>query len=126
MAHNVASARCIALVSARVARAHHANLPLSHAITKSAVLSGGHTPTRAPFAPEQIFIRTAGADELKLGARVLARLPFWNLRYARVDLLRDAGGSPCVLELEPPERSLYLGYCPHAPTRLAEAVSAHL
>ncbi len=98
----------------------------SHAIAKSAVLSRGHAPTQALFAPEMIVARTPGADELELGARVLGQLPFGKVLYARVDLLRDASGSPCVLELELAEPSLYLGYSPHAPARLAQAVSALL
>lgn len=99
------------------------NGEFSHAIGKTAVLSRGHAPTRSLFAPEEIAARTPAADELELGAYVLGRLPFRNLLYARLDLLRDARGAPCVLELELAEPSLYLGYSEHAPMRLAAAVA---
>jgi glutathione synthase/RimK-type ligase-like ATP-grasp enzyme len=102
------------------------NGEFSHAIGKTAVLSRGHAPTRALFAPEEIAARTPAADELELGARLLERLPFKNLLYARLDLLRDARGAPCVLELELAEPSLYLGFSKEAPGRLAGALSALL
>ena len=46
--------------------------------------------------------------------------------YARVDLLRDAGGAARLLELELAEPSLYLAYSNQAPARLAEALAALL
>ena len=98
----------------------------SHAIAKGAVLRRGAEPTRALFAPEEVIARTAAPDELELGARIFGQLPSGNLLYARIDLLRDASGSPCVLELELAEPSLYLSYSPHAPARLAQAVSVRL
>ncbi len=52
------------------------NGEFSHAIGKGAVLSRGHAPTLALFAPEEIIARTAGPEELELGARVLGQLPF--------------------------------------------------
>ena len=99
------------------------NGEFTHAIGKSALLVRGHSPTRSLFAPEQIVARTPAADELELGARVLGRLPFKNLLYARLDLLRDAHGAPCLLELELAEPSLYLGYSVNAAARLARAVA---
>jgi glutathione synthase/RimK-type ligase-like ATP-grasp enzyme len=98
----------------------------THAIGKTAVLARGHAPTRSLFAPEEIVARTPADDELELGAGVLRRLPFKNLLYARVDLLRDAHGAPCVLELELAEPSLYLGYSTNAAMRLARAVAERM
>ncbi len=98
----------------------------SHAVCKRAVLRRGHGPMQALFAPEEIAARSAVPDELELGARVLRRLPFQDLAYARLDLLRDAHGAPCVLELELAEPSLYLGYSAGAPARLAAALAARL
>jgi glutathione synthase/RimK-type ligase-like ATP-grasp enzyme len=95
----------------------------SHAIVKAAVLSPGHAPIRGLFAPEQIAALTPNAEQLELGARVLAALPFDDLLYARIDLLHDEHGVPCVLELELAEPSLYLGYSPDAPARLAGAIA---
>ncbi len=51
------------------------------------------------------------------------RCPFDDLFYARIDLLHDEHGAPCVLELELAEPSLYLGYSPDAPARLAGAIA---
>jgi len=98
----------------------------SHAVGKAAVLPRGHAPMAALFAPETIEARAARPDELALGAQVLASLPFATPVYARMDLLRDASGAPCVLELELAEPSLYLGYSPQAPARLADALIALL
>jgi glutathione synthase/RimK-type ligase-like ATP-grasp enzyme len=98
----------------------------SHAIRKGPLLQRGAAPTPALFAREQIEPRTAGADELELGARVLAALPFERLLYARVDVIRDAGGRPCVLELELAEPSLFLGFAPGAAARLAAGIVARL
>jgi hypothetical protein len=53
-------------------------------------------------------------------------LPFDNLLYARLDLLHDTHGTPCVLELELAEPSLYLSYATDAAARLARAVAEHL
>ena len=100
------------------------NGEFSHAIRKGAVLRRGQGPMRALFAPENITARSPAPDELKLGARVLARLPFATLLYARIDLVRDGSGAPCVLELELAEPSLYLAYSTHAAPRLATAVAA--
>jgi glutathione synthase/RimK-type ligase-like ATP-grasp enzyme len=100
------------------------NGEFSHAVCKSAVLRRGHGPMQALFAPEEIAVREAAAEELALGARVLGALPFNELLYARLDLVRDGRGAPCVLELELAEPSLYLGYSMHAPRRLAAGVAA--
>ena len=42
------------------------------------------------------------------------RLPFEELLYARVDLIRDAAGQPRVLELELAEPSLFFYHVPAA------------
>jgi len=102
------------------------NGEFSHAIRKAPVLRRGGAPTRALFAPETIAVYSPQDDELELGARVLARLPFDMLLYARIDLVRDADGVPCVLELELAEPSLYLAYAHGAALRLATAVAALL
>jgi hypothetical protein len=99
------------------------NGEFSHAIVKSAVLRHGQPPSEALFAPESIAAYAARADELDLGARILKRMPFDMPLYARIDLLRDAAGTPCLLELEIAEPSLYLSYASHAPARLAKAVA---
>jgi O-ureido-D-serine cyclo-ligase len=98
------------------------NGAFSHAIVKAAVLSPGHAPSQELFAPEQIAAGSPDAGQLELGAQVLAALPFTDLLYARIDVLHDEHGAPCVLELELAEPSLYLGYSMNAPALLAGAI----
>ncbi len=102
----------------------------SHAIRKAPLLVPNAAATRALFAPEHIQPRQPGADELALAQRVLAALPapFRSTSdaplYARVDLLRDDTGAPCLIELELVEPSLFLDFAPGAAQRLAAALLA--
>jgi hypothetical protein len=98
----------------------------SHAIRKGPLLPAGAPPTDALFAPEEITPRTPAAEELAIGERVLAMLPFDELLYARVDLIRDESHLPCVLELELAEPSLFFGYAPGAAQRYVAATLARL
>jgi hypothetical protein len=98
----------------------------SHAVRKGPMLPTGAPATAALFAPEEISVRIPDAAELALAQRVLARLPFGELLYARVDLIRDAAHRPCVLELELNEPSLYLAHEPAAAEQLLAALLARL
>ena len=98
----------------------------SHAIRKGPLLPAGGLATAGLFAPEEISVRPPDAAELALAQRVLAQLPFGELLYARVDLIRDAAHLPCVLELELTEPSLFLAYAPGAAARLVSATLARL
>jgi O-ureido-D-serine cyclo-ligase len=100
----------------------------SHAICKGSLLKSGEGPIEALFAPERITPRRAAPDELAVGARVLealAGLPVAHAApplYARVDLLRDARGTPCVLEVELTEPSLFFAHAEGSAERFAAAV----
>ncbi|HEY0179554.1 MAG TPA: hypothetical protein VGC30_07965, partial [Dokdonella sp.] len=95
----------------------------SHAIRKGALLRRGAPPTRALFAAEHITPRAPAADELAAARRTLAALPFAEpLAYARVDLIRDGGGAPRVLELELVEPSLFFATAAGAAERFAAAI----
>ena len=98
----------------------------SHAIRKGPLLPAGAPATAALFAAEDIRPRVPGADELAVAEQVMAQLHFETLLYARVDLIRDEAGRPCVLELELTEPSLYLAYEPGSAQRFAEAALARL
>ena len=98
----------------------------SHAVRKGPLLPPGAPASGALFAAEEIAPRVPGADELTVGERVLAALPFGELLYARVDLIRDGAGAPCLLELELAEPSLFLAYAPGSAERLAAAALARL
>jgi glutathione synthase/RimK-type ligase-like ATP-grasp enzyme len=66
-----------------------------------------------------------GEKEIELGARVLAQLDEPPL-YARVDLVADLHGSPCLIELELIEPNLYLQTSPSSAAILADAVARRL
>ena len=98
----------------------------SHAIRKGPLLRADEDPTRALFAAEHIRPRTPDADERALADRVIAALPQlvdagYPLAYARVDLIRAVDGSPCVLELELAEPSVFLAHAADAAALFADA-----
>jgi glutathione synthase/RimK-type ligase-like ATP-grasp enzyme len=98
----------------------------SHAIRKGQLLRRGQAPTRALFAAEHIAPRDPPPEERALALRVLEALPFGRLLYARVDLIRAPDGSPCVLELELTEPSLFFAHAPRGAAMLAGAVQRRL
>jgi len=95
----------------------------SHAIRKGPLLRRGEGPTGALFAEEQISARVASMAEIDLARRTLAAMPLEQaLLYARVDLIHDDAGAPCVLELELAEPSLFFAHAPGSAQRFAEAL----
>ena len=97
----------------------------SHAIRKGPLLRRGEGPTRALFAAEHITPREASAGEIAVAERTLAAIPFAKpLLYARVDLIHDDAGAPCVLELELAEPSLFFAQAPGSAERFAQAIVA--
>ena len=98
----------------------------SHSVRKGPLLPAGAPSTPALFAPEEISPRQAGADELALAQRALAALPGGAPLYARVDLIRDDGGAPRLLELELIEPSLFFAEAAGSAQHLAAATLATL
>lgn len=98
----------------------------SHAIRKGPLLPSGAAATAALFAPEEITPRVPGADERAVAERLLAALPFPDLLYARIDLIRGEAGEPRLLELELTEPSLFFAHAPGSAGRLAQATLARL
>lgn len=98
----------------------------SHAIRKGPLLRLDEGPTEKLFAPEEITARVPTSDELALATRVVAAIPGGAPLYARVDLLRAADGSPCVLELELTEPSLFFPYSPGSAARYVAAARRRL
>lgn len=98
----------------------------SHAIRKGPLLRRGSAPTDGLFAEEHITPRTPTAEELRLGDRVLAVLPFATPLYARIDLIRSAADEPRLLELELTEPSLFFAQDSGAARRLADQLCAQL
>lgn len=97
----------------------------SHAIRKGAMLEPGAPLEAALFRAEDISGRAASDAERAVAERALAAVPTGGgrLLYARVDLVPGPDGAPVVLELELTEPSLFLGFHPEAPARLAEAIA---
>ena len=93
----------------------------SHAIRKGSLLPPGGAATTGLFAPESITPRAPGADEMCLAEQVLAAVPFDTPLYARVDLIRDDHGVPCLLELELTEPSLFFAHAAGSAEKLAAA-----
>ncbi len=98
----------------------------SHAFRKGPLLPLGAGSTAALFAAEEITARVPGADELAVGAQILAGIAFKDLLYARIDLIRGAQGEPRVLELELTEPSLYFQHGAGSAAALAHATLARL
>jgi glutathione synthase/RimK-type ligase-like ATP-grasp enzyme len=98
----------------------------SHAIRKGPLLPAGAQATAALFAAEEITVREPGADERALGEQILGALPFRELLYARVDLIRGEAGEPRLLELELNEPSLFFPYCAPSADRYVRATLARL
>lgn len=103
----------------------------SHAIRKGPLLRRGEGPTNHLFAPEQITPRVPSEDEQVLARAVVDALPGLfgldaPLLYARIDLLRDEDGAPCLLELELTEPSLFLYTADGAAERFVTALRRRL
>jgi glutathione synthase/RimK-type ligase-like ATP-grasp enzyme len=95
---------------------------LSHAVRKAALLPESGKPGEGLYVEERITATQPSPDEVELGERALAAVPFDRdeLLYARVDLLPG----PVVLEVELTEPSLFLGYAEGSAERFADAITA--
>jgi hypothetical protein len=57
-----------------------------------------------------------------LAQKVVAAVPFGTPLYARVDLIRDDTGAPCLLELELSEPSLFFAQAAGSAEKFTAAV----
>ncbi|MFF5179878.1 RimK family alpha-L-glutamate ligase [Micromonospora sp. NPDC000316] len=103
-------------------------LTFSHAIRKGPMLTGPDLGPDGLYKAEEISARTARPEQLAVAEKTLAGVPGGTRRllYARVDLIPGPDGEPVLVELELTEPSLFIGYAPGAPDRLAEAIVTHL
>ena len=103
---------------------------LSHAMRKGPLLALDLPPVEVGFRAEKMsVVASPAADVVGLGDRTVAVASerFGGpLLYARVDVLRDAAGTPAILELELIEPSLFLGDAPGSAQELARAIAARL
>lgn len=110
---------------------------VSHVLRKGAILAADQVaPVResdelgvaeAMYDPELVLASSAAPDELALADRVIreVRRRFHTTPlYARVDILRDDGGAPVLLELEAVEPNFYFDQAPGAADRFADAIIA--
>jgi O-ureido-D-serine cyclo-ligase len=98
----------------------------SHAIRKGPLLRPGAGLVDGLFAAEDITAREPGKDEGRIAKAAFNAIPFPTPLYARIDLVRDATGSPVVLELELTEPSLFFAHGLGAAERFAAATLARL
>lgn len=101
----------------------------SHAIRKAALLRPNETGADHTQVPDAIAAREPDADELQLAEAVLATARTHigaTPLYARVDLIRDAAGRPCLLELELAEPSLFFDRAPGAADWFVEALQSRI
>ena len=94
----------------------------SHAIRKGPLLPPGGAATTGLFAAEAITPRVPGADEMRLAQKIVAAVPSGIPLYARVDLIRDDHGAPCLLELELTEPSLFFAHAAGSAEKFTAAV----
>jgi glutathione synthase/RimK-type ligase-like ATP-grasp enzyme len=94
----------------------------SHAIRKGPLLPPGGVATTGLFAAESITPRVPGADEMRLAEKIVAAVPFGIPLYARIDLIRNDDGAPCLLELELTEPSLFFAHAAGSAERFTAAV----
>lgn len=101
---------------------------LSHAMRKGPLLALDLAPPEGLFRAEDMRPAVPEDDVVELGRRVHALVEerFGRPLYARVDVLRDDGGTPAVLELELIEPSLFLDFAPGSAQALARAIVARL
>jgi O-ureido-D-serine cyclo-ligase len=99
---------------------------LSHAIRKGPLLAAGADLVEGLFAAEDIRPREPGKDEGRVAKAAFNAIPGSPPLYARIDLVRDAGGQPVVLELELVEPSLFFEHGPGAAERLVEGLVARI
>ena len=59
---------------------------------------------------------------MRLAGQVVAAVPFGTPLYARIDLIRDDKGAPCLLELELTEPSLFFAHAAESAEKFTAAV----
>jgi len=99
----------------------HIDGELTHAVRKNPLTRGGRwagLPEGTPVEPEP--------DEIAAARRVLQAARLESPLYARVDLVRAAGGEPLLLELELVEPTLFLADAPAGRRRLVAALLRRL
>ncbi|MFD3457182.1 RimK family alpha-L-glutamate ligase [Streptomyces sp. NPDC058691] len=96
-----------------------------HAVAKNAVLSHATAYDERKVAHPGVRPWTPTAAELATAEAALAVVPGGSeLLYARVDLVDDEDGAPCVMELELIEPNLFLDLHPASLPVVADAIAS--
>ncbi|GHP01158.1 ATP-grasp domain-containing protein [Reticulibacter mediterranei] len=93
--------------------------PPIHAVSREAA-SDKSMQKQSGVSEERIIVPQE--EEVRLGYRILETLSSPTL-YARVDLVHDVNGKPCVMEVELVEPGLWLAWAPDAAERFADAIA---
>lgn len=94
---------------------------LAHAMRKGPMLNVTELDRNTLFRQEQMSSTTAPDDAHQFAVRALEAVPFADLLYARVDLVREAE-QWLVMEIELTEPSLFLGYSTTTTKALTRAI----
>lgn len=81
---------------------------LSHVVLKKPSSEGFKVQARFGGGKFPVQLQNVPKDILHFGDDVINATEEENLLYARVDVLRDLAGQPCLMELELFEPNLYL------------------
>ncbi|MDQ6694594.1 MAG: hypothetical protein M3014_09275 [Chloroflexota bacterium] len=92
---------------------------LMHALRRTPVL------TQQPDRQAGPDYRDPAGDEVLLARQVLLAVG-QDVLYARVDIVRDETGAPCLMELELVEPMLFLVNAPRAVERFAQAIATRV
>jgi glutathione synthase/RimK-type ligase-like ATP-grasp enzyme len=96
----------------------------SHSFRKGPILKGAKDMQAGLFAAENLTATEPTAAERELAEAVMHQIPGGRSRtlYARVDLILDEAGQPCLLELELTEPSVNFDLAPGSADRFAQAL----
>ena len=98
---------------------------ISHAIHKQPMIRRGVAPRQSLIDNQIVTAATATPDQLDLGLlrRRAAESLLGPTTYARVDMVREAGGRPALLELELLDPVLFLTTAPGSAERFAAVLT---
>ncbi|MGL6075556.1 MAG: ATP-grasp domain-containing protein [Fimbriiglobus sp.] len=96
----------------------------SHSFRKGPILKGAKEMQGGLFAAEQLTPTSPTSAERDLAEAVMHQIPGGRNRvlYARVDLIQDDLGQPCLLELELTEPSVNFDLAPGSADRFAQSL----
>ncbi len=95
------------------------NGEVTHAVLRPPIRAVSHSHAATPTAEKLIVPR---AEELRLAHKIIHLLPS-RVLFARIDLVDDTDGQPCVMEVELIDPRLWLDLMPGAAEHFAAAIA---